>query len=424
MENNDQIDGTLPNHWKIVTINDLIEMKQANLQTGPFGTMLHASAYQSEGTPVVAVQHIGDNRLLHSNIPLVNYETRQRLIRYQLQVGDILFGRKGAIDRRALISIKEEGWLQGSDCIRLRLDAHVIDPTFVSYVLGSDSYREWITQHAQGATMPSLNQEILGRIPLPYPPLSEQRAIAGMLGALDDKIELNRRMNATIESIARSVFRQWFVDREADGNWEESSLEEIFGNKSDCVLTGPFGSHLHAHDYCDRGTPLILVKHVMDGHIVEDGLPLVGEHKLPDIKRYLLEIGDIVFTRVGAVGRSAYIHPRHKGWLISGQTLRVRVPDKKKLNPRFLAQIYLEPSFIVMVEQHALGTTRPSLNTSILLSFKFVLPPIEFQNKFAEFAEMLDILVQNNLDESRTLASLRDTLLPRLMRGEIRVKEL
>jgi restriction endonuclease S subunit len=153
-------------------------------------------------------------------------------------------------------------------------------------------------------------------------------------------------------------------------------------------------------------------------------LPLVGEHKLPDIKRYLLEIGDIVFTRVGAVGRSAYIHPRHKGWLISGQTLRVRVPDKKKLNPRFLAQIYLEPSFIVMVEQHALGTTRPSLNTSILLSFKFVLPPIEFQNKFAEFAEMLDILVQNNLDESRTLASLRDTLLPRLMRGEIRVKEL
>ena len=228
-------------------------------------------------------------------------------------------------------------------------------------------------------------------------------------------------MNATLESMARAVFRRRFVENEEVGNWKESSLEEIFGKKSDCVLTGPFGSNLHAHDYREEGTPLILVKHVMGGHILEDRLPLVGEHKLLEMKRYLLEVGDIVFTRVGAVGRSAYIHPRHKGWLISGQTLRVRVPDKKKLNPRFLAQIYLEQSFIDMVEQHALGTTRPSLNTSILSSFKFVLPPIELQNRFAEFAEALDHKVQHNLDESRTLASLWDGLLPKLMRGEVRI---
>jgi len=288
--------------------------------------------------------------------------------------------------------------------------------------MASEEFVEISSRGSEGTKMPRAQWKFVEQIQQKLPDEPEQRAIAGILGALDDKIELNRRMNLTLESMARAVFREWFVENEEIESWEESSLDEIFGRKSDCVLTGPFGSHLHTHDYRDEGTPLILVKHVMDGHILENGLPLVGLHKLPEMSRYLLEVGDIVFTRVGAVGRSAYVHPRNKGWMISGQTLRVRVPDKTKLNPRYLAQIYLEPSFTEMVEQYALGTTRPSLNTSILSSFKFLLPPIELQNKFGEFAEAVDKKVQQNLDESRTLASLRDALLPKLMRGEVRVK--
>ncbi len=195
----------------------------------------------------------------------------------------------------------------------------------------------------------------------------EQRAIARILGALDDKIELNRRMNRTLEAMAQALFKSWFVDfdpvtAKAEGRtpfgmnaetaalfpaefvdselgkipkgWRVGSLGSLFESDRDVALTGPFGSNLHAHDYRDVGVPLILVKHVNDGYISDDDLPLVGNHKVPELGRYRLKTGDIVFTRVGAVGRSAYVHKRHEGWMISGQMLRIRVPHTQILLSR------------------------------------------------------------------------------------------
>ena len=198
--------------WPVLTLRGLIDRGDAELQTGPFGTMLHAKAYTKDGIPVVAVKNIGDNRLLDDDIPRVDQETALRLERYRLLAGDIIFGRKGAVDRRALVKPEEEGWLQGSDCIRLRLNQRNIHPRFISFVLGSFSHRAWIVQQAHGATMPSLNQEILSRLPLPVPAFEEQEAIAEILGTLDDKIELNRKMNETLEAMARALFKSWFVN--------------------------------------------------------------------------------------------------------------------------------------------------------------------------------------------------------------------
>src|SRR5947208_389065 len=106
--------------WTSVTLGELVDRGEAELQTGPFGTALHASEYVSEGTPVIAVRHIGENRLLHDDLPKIGLRDRERLSAYLLREGDIIFGRKGAVERRALVTKAEEGWVQGSDCIRLR----------------------------------------------------------------------------------------------------------------------------------------------------------------------------------------------------------------------------------------------------------------------------------------------------------------
>ncbi len=135
-----------------------------------------------------AVKNISDNHIDHSALARVDQSTKNRLIRYELKPGDIVFGRKGAVDRRALISEKEKGWLQGSDCIRLRFFCDSIDPKFVSYAFGTEEHKNWINQHAHGATMPSLNQDIIGKIPIILPPLPTQRAIAHILGTLDVNI--------------------------------------------------------------------------------------------------------------------------------------------------------------------------------------------------------------------------------------------
>jgi type I restriction enzyme S subunit len=272
--------------------------------------------------------------------------------------------------------------------MKLTVDRRLADPLFVYYFVSSPESTRKIIQDSEATGVPKTNVTYLRDFPITLPPLLEQRAIAHILGTLDDKIELNRRMNETLEQMARALFKSWFVDFnpvrvKAEGRdpglpgplddlfparfedselgkipagWRVSSLGTLFPDDTECVLTGPFGSNLHAHDYREEGVPLILVKHVVDGHILEDDLPLVGAHKLGDMERYRLVVGDIVFTRVGAVGRSAYVHPRYSGWLISGQMLRVRVPDWTALHPRYLAQVFLEKSFTDMVEGYALGT--------------------------------------------------------------------
>lgn len=436
------------------TIGALLDNTGGSIKTGPFGTKLKASEYTATGVPVISVGEVGFGRLrIHDDTPRVDESVSSRMPEFLLKAGDIVFGRKGAVERSAQLQPDEDGYFLGSDGIRIRLNIKACDPKFIAYQLLTSAHRNWMIQHAGGTTMPSLNEGIIRRIPIVLPPLVEQKAIAAVLGALDDKIELNHRMNATLEGIARALFQSWFVDfdplrAKVDGRqppgidpataalfpnefrdselgripigWNIGTLGTLFGAKSDCVLTGPFGSNLHASDYSDEGVPLILVKHVMDGRIIEDRLPLVGANKVAELARYRLKLGDIVFTRVGAVGRTGYVHLRNVGWLISGQTLRVRIPDWHVLHPRYLAQVYLDRAFIAMVEGHSLGTTRPSLNTGLLRDFRFLVPPPTLTNRFAEIVTPFDEQRQHLDAQSRTLADLRDALLPKLLSGEIR----
>lgn len=416
----------VPDNWEVTTLGEACNRGGGNIQTGPFGSQLHAADYVPVGIPSIMPENIGDNRIIIDKIARITQEDAHRLIRYRVREGDIVYSRRGDVERRALVRDAEEGWLCGTGCLRVRVGAGLLDPRFTSFYLGHPEVRSWIVRHAVGATMPNLNTSILSALPIVVPPREEQRRIAAFLSALDDKIDLDHRINKTAEALASAVFKKMFMDKvenDLPNGWTWSSLLELFSNSAECVLTGPFGSNLHASDYRDDGVPLILVKHVMEGRVLDEDLPRVAFSKAKELERYLLKVGDIVFTRVGAVGRTAYIHEAQAGWMISGQTLRVRVPNAEILNPRYLAQIYLELDFTAMVESHALGTTRPSLNTGILASFKFLYPPIAIQKKFAQLVEPLDKQREHNFAEIKTLTDLRDAFLSKLMSGEIRLKD-
>ena len=177
------------------------------IQTGPFGTQLHKEDYVSVGTPIITVEHLGENRIRHRNLPHVSEHDRKRLSKYILNVGDIVFSRVGSVDRRALVKEAERGWLFSGRCLRIRPDRNKIDSGYLSYFFGLPSFKEHIRAIAVGATMPSLNTQILSSIGVPHPRgLIEQRAISHVLGTLDDKIELNQRMTETLEAMARALF--------------------------------------------------------------------------------------------------------------------------------------------------------------------------------------------------------------------------
>ena len=199
----------LPEGWIKGKLRDF-----ADVQTGPFGSQLHKKDYVEEGTPIITVEHLGDNRIVSTNTPFVSEADKIRLSKYSMQTGDIIFSRVGSVDRRALVSELEDGWLFSGRCLRVRVENKSLDSQYLSYFFGNESVKEHIRKIAVGATMPSLNTKILSDIEIILPPLAEQKEIAHILGTLDDKIECNRKMNRTLEAMAEALFKSWFVDFE------------------------------------------------------------------------------------------------------------------------------------------------------------------------------------------------------------------
>jgi type I restriction enzyme S subunit len=102
------------------------------VHTGPFGSQLHASDYVNHGTPIITVEHLGDNRIIHADLPLISDEDKERLSKYTLKTSDIVFSRVGSVDRRAIVHSDEDGWLFSGRCLRVRPDQGKIDPDYLS----------------------------------------------------------------------------------------------------------------------------------------------------------------------------------------------------------------------------------------------------------------------------------------------------
>ena len=157
----------IPEGWERVTVGDYVERGKVHLQTGPFGTQLRASDYTDSGTPVINVRNIGYGDLRDDKIEFVPEAVVERLGAHILQTGDIVFGRKGAVDRHLLINSSQAGWMQGSDCIRLRILSDSVCPLFLSFTFREEGYKQWmLTQCSNKATMASLNQDVIARIPI------------------------------------------------------------------------------------------------------------------------------------------------------------------------------------------------------------------------------------------------------------------
>jgi type I restriction enzyme S subunit len=422
-------------------LGDLMDKGVADLQTGPFGTSLHAASYRATGTPVVAVQHIGQGRLLEAEMPHIGEEDTDRLARYKLKQGDILFGRKGAVDRRAIILKSQEGWLQGSDCIRLRLDPLEVDARFVCHYLGSETIRDWLLRHATGATMPSLNQSVLRLLPLILPSLSDQRTIAHILGTLDDMIELNRRMSATLEEMARALFKSWFVDfdpvrakPEGRPTGLPAEIDALFPDSFQVSVLGeiPAGWEVgKIRDNCDQicngGTPRRDNPRYWDGGTI----PWLGSG---EVRQPVITMTENYITQAGMDESSAKWVPSYTtavalGGATAGQVSIVSLPvtTNQAVCALIPAKNYATYNYLTMrmatsrMENLAVGSAQQNISKGIVEEIRIVVPPAPLIRQFAGMADSLLDKWIANLQQSRTLAALRDTLLPKLISGEIRV---
>src|SRR5438105_2133946 len=142
--------GPIPTGWEYTTLGAACERGQGNIQTGPFGSQLHAADYVSVGIPSIMPQNIGDNRILEDGIARITVDDAKRLNRYLVRQGDIVYSRRGDVEKRSLVREHQDGWLCGTGCLRVRLGDGTVDPRYASYYLGHASVREWIVRHAHG----------------------------------------------------------------------------------------------------------------------------------------------------------------------------------------------------------------------------------------------------------------------------------
>jgi len=219
--------GVIPEEWDVKSLADV-----GHFRTGPFGTLLKADEYYaSEGTPLVSVRDIGEGVLtFDEHTPLVPPAVVRRLPQYVLNSGDIVFGRKGGVERSAMVQDSQAGCFLGSDGIRIRPSKACIS-LFLTYQLQRDEIRSWLLQNATGTTMASMNQGILRRVSLPFPRETEQSAIAEALSDADALLGGLERLIAKKRDLKQAAMQQLLTGQTRlpgfQGEWEVKRMGSV-----------------------------------------------------------------------------------------------------------------------------------------------------------------------------------------------------
>ncbi|RUO22099.1 restriction endonuclease subunit S [Aliidiomarina haloalkalitolerans] len=204
----------MPSHWGITTLGELAKASGGDIQTGPFGSQLHASDYVDHGIPSIMPKNITVDAITTDDIARVSVKDVERLSKYKVHVGDIVYSRRGDVEKCARVTEKEDGWLCGTGCLRVRVNSNEVSTEYLHAYLCHPSVREWIVRHAVGATMPNLNTSILSSLPVVIPSKDEMAVISSIWLTVSSKIELNKQINQTLEQMAQAIFKSWFVDFE------------------------------------------------------------------------------------------------------------------------------------------------------------------------------------------------------------------
>ena len=438
----------MSSEWTALTIGDLVRQGEASVQTGPFGSQLHSCDYVAVGTPVIPTEAIGRGPILDIDVPMVDSSKAAELSRHRLRSGDILFARRGAqaTGLAAIVSRRYEGALCGTGALLLRTQSPRVDPHYLAMFLSCDISYLWLRAHAVGAVMPNLNTDIIKALPLLLPSIEEQRELAGFNSALDGRIALLRETNATLEAIAQALFKSWFVDFDPvrakqqglppagmdeataalfPDSFEESALGLVpkgwsvrpVGDAVKCVggatpdtkepsyWSPEEHSWTTPKDLSGLPAPVLLST---ERRLSTKGLAKIGSGLLP-VGTLLMSsrapIGYLAIAQVPVAINQGYIA------MSPGSLL-------PPLYMLFWCQQNMEG-----IKSRANGSTFMEISKKAFRPIPALVPSSPVVEAFLAVASPLFSLLVSKELQAQTLATLRHTLLPRLISGQLRLPE-
>jgi type I restriction enzyme, S subunit len=395
------------------------------------------NGYKTQGISLIRSLNVYDFSFSEDDLAFIGEEQAAELNNVVVQENDILLNITGAsVARCCMVSPKYLPARVNQHVAIVRVRPDQADARFVLYCVNSPYLKSRLLTLAQGgATREALTKTTIENFEVPQPPLPVQRRIAGILSAYDDLIENNQRRIQILETMARALYREWFVEFRFPGHekipriasalgdipkgWEATTLGRFVSNGSITLQTGPFGTQLKASHYTSEGTPVINVRNIGFGTVRADKFEYLPPDRVEEHKRHKLREGDIVFGRKGAVERHLLVSPNEDGWIQGSDCIRLRVQEGP-LEPRFLSIAFREDEHQRWMKNQCSGAaTMASLNQDILCRIPLVLPPPRLLQAFARFAasalnqgDVLSAQIQN-------LRRTRDLLLPRLLSGQV-----
>jgi type I restriction enzyme S subunit len=392
---------------------------------------------QDTGYPSIRTPNIGKGVFILDGVNRVSEETyRQWTRRAVPQPGDLVMAREAPVGNVAMIPPGFTPCL-GQRTLLIRPDRKKVEPAYLNYFLNGPYVQSLVQAKTNGATVPHLNMKDVRTLLLPeLPPRPTQRRIAGILSAYDDLIENSQRRIKILESMARALYREWFVHFRFPGHETHPRVASPLGDiperwevkKLGELISIDKGVSYNGAGLTENGNPMVNLKNILaGGGFRRDATkPYSGDFK----HRHTVKPGDIILantdlTQAGNVVASAAMVPRFadtRPILISHHLFAVRLPAE--LPAVFIYHLLLEDAFRGFAKGYAIGTTVLGLPKEGVLNFAFVMPPENLIGEFVRQVAPLHQLVEATVERVENLRRTRDLLLPRLLSGQIALDEL
>jgi len=433
--------------WTRKTIAECAANEPYSTQIGPFGKALTPEEYTLSGVPLLRGVNVNHGRFYDDGFVFISEETADRLYKYESYPGDVLLVHKGTLGQIGLMphNRKYHRYIMGNSMLRVRCDETKLIPEYLYYWLCSREGQHYLFSRVSQVGVPQIQKPLatLREASLLVPPIDEQKSITRILETLDTKIENLRRQNETLEKIAQTLFKHWFIDFEFpndDGKPYKSSggamVASELGNIPEGWRVGKLGDYINiqhgynfkSEDFADDGNPIVR----MGNFLINGGLDFQKEKTKffsGNInQKFILQANDLVValsdvTQNGLIlGNPGFIPSDNRKYLLNQRVGKVFINNF--VNKIFLYCLMKTKTYKNWVKNSANSTTvlntSPSrigellcalpLNNELLDKLEILLKPIFFKN-------------ENNIKQIQTLIKTRDALLPKLMSGQIRVKD-
>lgn len=405
--------------WKSYKLGEI-----ATIQTGPFGSQLHQSDYVESGVPCIMPTNIG--RMLDfqvAEIAHISEGDALKLSRHIVHEGDIVYSRRGDIEKCAYVSQEQDGWFCGTGCLKITINPNLAVPKYIAYYLSTTEIRSWIVGNAVGTTMLNLNTSVLADVPLSLPSIQIQRRCVQILDSIENKIALNTRINHNLEQQAQALYKSWFVDFKPfkDGmftdsefgmipaKWQIKHAEEL------CPINiGKTPPRKETHWFSRKMTDPIWVS-ISDmsncGVFIDDSAEKLTAEAIKKFNVIIVPEDSVLLSFKLTIGRVAIANRP----LTTNEAIARFVTNNKPLS----LYLYLT---LLNYDYSKLGSTSSiatAVNSKIVKAMPILWPGKDVVECFAGTIMSFFDEIKKRQSENRCLKSLRDIMLPEMLGGQL-----